>query len=144
MKFFFQGISRNTFWGSFHETWNNFMKYFYLSIQHSEAVVQMCSVKKVFLEISQNSQENTCNRVSFLTKLQAWGQSLFSNKVEDLRPATLFKKASGTGVFLWILWDFHEHIFLQNASGGWFWTFIAYVSHQQKNCVYRKKISCKI
>ena len=25
-----------------------------------EAVVQMCSVKKVFLEFSQNSQENTC------------------------------------------------------------------------------------
>ena len=27
--------------------------------------------KKVFLEISQNSQENTSARVSFLTKLQA-------------------------------------------------------------------------
>ena len=26
--------------------------------------------KKVFLEISQNSQENTCVRVSFLIKLQ--------------------------------------------------------------------------
>ena len=31
-----------------------------------EAVAQRCSVKKVFLEISQNSQENTCARVSFL------------------------------------------------------------------------------
>ena len=30
---------------------------------HSEAVVQTYSVKKVFLEISQNSQENTCARV---------------------------------------------------------------------------------
>ena len=28
-------------------------------------------MKKVFLEISQNSQENTCARVSFLMKLQA-------------------------------------------------------------------------
>ena len=36
-----------------------------------EAVVQRCSVKKVFLEISQNSQENTCTRVSFIIKLQA-------------------------------------------------------------------------
>ena len=36
-----------------------------------EAVVQRCPVKKVFLEISQNSQENTCARVSFLRKLQA-------------------------------------------------------------------------
>ena len=29
------------------------------------------NVKKVFLEISQNSQENTCARASFLIKLQA-------------------------------------------------------------------------
>ena len=37
----------------------------------SEAVVQWCSVKKVFWEISQNSQKNPCARVSFSTKLQA-------------------------------------------------------------------------
>ena len=30
-----------------------------------EAVVRGCPLKKVFLEISQNSQENTCARVSF-------------------------------------------------------------------------------
>ena len=29
-----------------------------------KAVTQRCSVKKLFLEISQNSQENTCARVS--------------------------------------------------------------------------------
>ena len=39
----------------------------------TEAVFQRCSVKKVFLEISQNSQENTCVRVSFLIKLQVSG-----------------------------------------------------------------------
>ena len=32
---------------------------------YAEAVVQRYSVKKVFLGISQNSQENTCARVSF-------------------------------------------------------------------------------
>ena len=42
-----------------------------------EAVVQRCSVKKVFLEISQNSQENTCARASFLIKLQASGLQLY-------------------------------------------------------------------
>ena len=31
---------------------------------------QRCSVKKVVLKISQNSQENTCARVIFLVKLQ--------------------------------------------------------------------------
>ena len=30
-------------------------------------------MKKVSLEILQNSQENKCARVSFLIKLQAWG-----------------------------------------------------------------------
>ena len=35
----------------------------------SEAVVRRCSVEKVFLEVSQNLQENTCARVSFLIKL---------------------------------------------------------------------------
>ena len=37
------------------------------AMMHSqtEAVAQWCSVKKVFLEISQNSQENTCARDSF-------------------------------------------------------------------------------
>ena len=127
---FFSTISWNTVSGSFHETWNTFMKYFYFSIQNSEAVFQTCSVKKVFLEISQNSQENTYTRVSFLIKLQAWGQNLFFNKVAGLRPATLLIKVSGTGDFLWILWNFQKHIFLQNASGSCFWTFIAYVSHQ--------------
>ena len=40
----------------------------------AEVVAPMCSVKRVFLKISQNSQENTCTRVSFLKRLQveAW------------------------------------------------------------------------
>ena len=38
-----------------------------------EAVVQRCSVKKVFLKISQNSLENTCAGFSFLIKLQGEG-----------------------------------------------------------------------
>ena len=40
--------------------------------RYSEAVVQSCSVKKIFLETPQNSQENTCARVSFLIKLQVF------------------------------------------------------------------------
>ena len=40
-------------------------------IQCIEAVVRKCSVRKVFLQILQISQENTCARVSFLIKLQA-------------------------------------------------------------------------
>ena len=35
-----------------------------------EAATRTCSVKKMFLKISQNSQENKCARVSFLIELQ--------------------------------------------------------------------------
>ena len=37
----------------------------------TEAVAWRCSVKKVFLKILQNSQENTCAKVYFLVMLQA-------------------------------------------------------------------------
>ena len=40
-------------------------------MQRTEADVKRCSVEKVFLEISQNSQENTYARVSVLIKLQS-------------------------------------------------------------------------
>ena len=51
-------------------------------ILYTEAVTRMCSVKKVFLKMSQNSQENTCVRISFLIKLQASG---YRTPIEHLR-----------------------------------------------------------
>ena len=39
---------------------------------NTEAFVQRCSLKKVFLENWQNSKVNTCATVSFLIKLQTW------------------------------------------------------------------------
>ena len=44
--------------------------------KHTKAVAPKVFCKKVFLEISQNSQENTCARASFLIKLQAWPETL--------------------------------------------------------------------
>ena len=58
-----------------------------------EAVAQACSVKNVSLKILQNSQENTCTRVTILINF----------------------------VFLRILQNFSEHLFLQNTSDGCFW-----------------------
>ena len=49
---------------------------------------RMCSAKKVFLKASQNSQENTCARASFLIKSQAPSLHVY------------WKRVSGTGVFL--------------------------------------------
>ena len=47
-----------------------------------ESVVPRCSVEKVLLEISQNSQEKTCGRASFLIMLQSSACNF--NKKESL------------------------------------------------------------
>ena len=52
-----------------------------------------CSATKVFLKISQNPQENTCARVSFLMKLPEAHNFIY-------------KGDSGTDAVLWILWNF--------------------------------------
>ena len=60
-----------------------------MNFKAPEALVQRCFVKKkVFLEISQNSQENNCARVSSF------------NKVAGLRVRLYYKRASGAGIFL--------------------------------------------
>ena len=48
-----------------------------------EAVVRMCSVKKMFLKIWKNSQENTCARASFLITLQASEQLFYRIPSDD-------------------------------------------------------------
>ena len=61
---------------------------------------QRCSVRKVFLEISQNSQENTC---------------------ASARPETLLKKRLSHRCFHVNFVKFLRTLFLQNTSGGCFW-----------------------
>ena len=46
----------------------------------NESVVRRCSVKKMLLKLSQNSQENTCAGVSFLIRLQASACNLIKKK----------------------------------------------------------------
>ena len=55
----------------FHPNFLILNKFCYLKLIVIKAVVQRCSVRKVLSETSQNSQENTCARASFLIKLQA-------------------------------------------------------------------------
>ena len=74
---------------------------FFRSSRHPEV---FC--KKLFREISQNSQENTCARVSLLLSCRQ-------------RSATFLKKKPWHRCFLWILWNFEEHLFLQNTSLWW-------------------------
>ena len=81
----------------------------------------------MLLEISKNSQENTCARVSFF------------NKVADLRPGTLFKTRLWKGVFLWILRNFQENLPLQNTSGGCFWIYLFFKKLLIKEIFLAKK-----
>ena len=74
-----------------------------------EAVAQRCSLRKLFLEISQNYEENTCTRVSFLIKLQAV-------------PATLLKKRLCHRCFPVNFAKFLRTRFLKITSGGCFCT----------------------
>ena len=71
------------------------------------------SAKRVLLEISQNLQENTCARVSFL--------------IRDLRPATLLKKSLWHRCISVNFVKFLRTLFLQNTSGGCFCRKICHI-----------------
>ena len=77
-----------------------------LDQQNPEAVVQMCSVKKVFLKISQNSREAILAKISLL-KLLASGLQLFLEKDPNI------------GVF--IIAKFLRTTFFIEHFGSWFW-----------------------
>ena len=66
-----------------HKDWNNVLTQQAILLQ-AEAFVRRYSVKKVLLEILQNSQENTCIRVSFLIKLLASWTPLVTASVQAL------------------------------------------------------------
>ena len=55
-----------------------------IEAKYTEEVDRRCSTKKFFLEISQNSQENTCAGLSFLIKLQAEAEACNFIKKENL------------------------------------------------------------
>ena len=46
------------------------------------------------------------------------------------RPATLLKRDSNTGVFLWILWNLSEHLFWRTSANSCFWLFKTPIEHQ--------------
>ena len=114
-------ISKNTF---FHKSplvtasESNRYSFFYrksftkLSVL-SEAVVQRCSVKKVFLNILQNLRENTCARVSFLINFIKEGTLAQVFLVN-------FMKFSRTPIFIerlwWLLLSCFSSLFLTKVT----------------------------
>ena len=92
------------------------------------AVTQRCSIKMVFLEISQNLQENTCARVSFF------------NKVAGFRPATLLKKRPWHKCFPVNVAKFLRAAFLQNTSRR----LLLHFSLKVKNVEFRLNLEFRV
>ena len=104
--------------------WINFLFFF---MRHTEAVAQRCSVKMVFLEISQNLQENTCARVSFLIKLQTLAQ-VFSCEFCEISKNTFSYRTPLVTVSDIITYQFHHYL------SSWFSTFEPSIFWQLPYC----------
>ena len=98
--------------------------YGHVSVIYNQKLPLKCSIKKLFSKISLNSQENTCARVSFLIKLQL---------------QLYWKRDSGTGVFLWILRNFKEHLLYRTPLGDCFCLCIDISHKRYKNFLRTKK-----
>ena len=83
---------------------NKFLNYNNSGSTGSALYTRMCSVKKIFLKVSQNSQENTCARVSFLIKLQTAALTqVFSCEFSEVFKNTFFH---GTKVSAFVVREF--------------------------------------
>ena len=82
---------------------------------YSKAVVRRCSVKKVFLEILQNSQESTSVRDSFLIKLQAFKKESLM-QVLSCEFCRISKNTFFTEHPQWLLLSHYEHFIFKVFS----------------------------
>ena len=78
--------------------------YLHSQFWHSRRSRILKQPPEVFLKVLQISQESTCVGVSFFTKFQAF------------RPATILKRDSYTGVFLWNSRNSEEHLFWKTSE----------------------------
>ena len=76
-------------------------KEYFTHTTSAEAVVRRCSVEKVFLEISQNSQENTCNLIKKETLAQ-----VFSCEFWEISKNTFFLCNTSGGCFCIHSWSY--------------------------------------
>ena len=66
---------------------------------YPEAATRGVLCKKVFQGILENSQENTCARVSFLLKLKAWPATLLTKKTLAQVSSCEFREISNNTFF---------------------------------------------
>ena len=101
---------------------------FYYKFQHHSVFVQFMNPftnniprcifqKQPFPDVLQNDVLKT---FAIFTRKHLC-QGLFLIKLQAFKPVNLLKRDSNTSVFLQLLRNFLEHLFLQNTSGGCFW-----------------------
>ena len=89
-------------WSEVHRVPSNLINSFF-----TEAVVQTCSVKKVFLEILQYSQENICARVCFL--INETLAKVFFCEFSEISRNTFFHRAPLVAAsFFMHLWSYRR------------------------------------
>ena len=76
----------------------------------SETVGRSCSIKMVFLKISQNSQENTCTRVYFLISLLALRVQRLWHRCFPVTFPKILKTSFFVEHIRWLLLVFQIHI----------------------------------
>ena len=99
---------------------------------YKEAVARRCSVRKMFLKMSQNSQEDTCARVFFLIKLKKrlWHRCFFVNFTKLKILKTFFIEH-----LRWLILYIKSRLFIVGNKTQWFISF---------STIYFKEIWCFI
>ena len=78
---------------------------------------QRCSIKVFLSNFSKFTGKHLC-------------QGLFFNKVAGLSLQLYLKRASGTGIFLWILRKFYKHLFHLWSTASSYWSEMGSANHQ--------------
>ena len=71
--------------------------------------------------------------------------SLFLIQLQSSSPATILKSNSSTGVFLWTLQNFKQHLFWKTSANGCFWNLMKVLfDHEILSfwTCYEERISC--
>ena len=102
----------------------------------TEAVARTCSEKKVFLKISQNWNENTCARVSFLSlrpatllKERLWHRCFLVNFVKLLRGTIFIEQLWWLLLFLYGI-SLKMNVYMQICGEVWTWNKVAHFLHK--------------
>ena len=99
-----------------------------------------CSVRKMFLEMSQNSQENTCARVSFLIKACNFIKKEALAQVFSCKFCEILKNTFYTEHLWWLLLDRTTHF---TKITRWYLACSPFFSGPRPETFLRQRLHCQ-